>query len=192
MSCDKKWPLWQRSIVSIAICAYLLLVLLPPLAGPPPASLLADRLLQPFRPFVGALALGHGYRFFAPNPGPGHSFHWSVQMSDGTRRSGTIPDARSDWPRLLYHRRFMLPEKIALLVPLNGAPSEVVVDAKREWQPLVMDIAARILEQEQGSQVELTLVEHYLPTPEDVLEGRAGEDMFIPLGTYALAKRTIP
>ena len=186
------WPLWQRSIVSLAICAYLVVVVLPPLAGPPPASLLADRLLQPVRPVVGALALGHGYRFFAPNPGPGHSFRWSVQMPDGTSRSGSIPDAKSDWPRLLYHRRFMLPEKIASLVPLPGAPMEVVRNAKREWQPIVMDIAAHILEQEQGSQVELTLVEHYLPTPDEVLQGRVGEDLLIPLGTYALAKRNIP
>ncbi len=186
------WPLWQRSIVSLAICAYLVVVVLPPLAGPPPASLLADRLLQPVRPVVGALALGHGYRFFAPNPGPGHSFRWSVQMPDGTSRSGSIPDAKSDWPRLLYHRRFMLPEKIASLVPLPGAPMEVVSNAKREWQPIVMDIAAHILEQEQGSQVELTLVEHYLPTPDEVLQGRVGEDLLIPLGTYAFAKRNIP
>ena len=186
------WPLWQRSIVSLAICAYLVVVVLPPLAGPPPASLLADRLLQPVRPVVGALALGHGYRFFAPNPGPGHSFRWSVQMPDGTSRSGSIPDAKSDWPRLLYHRRFMLPEKIASLVPLPGAPMEVVRNAKREWQPIVMDIAAHILEQEQGSQVELTLVEHYLPTPDEVLQGRVGEDLLIPLGTYAFAKRNIP
>ena len=186
------WPLWQRSIVSLAICAYLVVVVLPPLAGPPPASLLADRLLQPVRPVVGALALGHGYRFFAPNPGPGHYFRWSVQMPDGTSRSGSIPDAKSDWPRLLYHRRFMLPEKIASLVPLPGAPMEVVSNAKREWQPIVMDIAAHILEQEQGSQVELTLVEHYLPTPDEVLQGRVGEDLLIPLGTYAFAKRNIP
>ncbi len=186
------WPLWQRSIVSLASCAYLVVVVLPPLAGPPPASLLADRLLQPVRPVVGALALGHGYRFFAPNPGPGHSFRWSVQMPDGTSRSGSIPDAKSDWPRLLYHRRFMLPEKIASLVPLPGAPMEVVSNAKREWQPIVMDIAAHILEQEQGSQVELTLVEHYLPTPDEVLQGRVGEDLLIPLGTYAFAKRNIP
>jgi|TARA_B100000073_G_C23690167_1_gene556107 hypothetical protein len=86
----------------------------------------------------------------------------------------------------------MLPEKIASLVPLPGAPMEVVSNAKREWQPIVMDIAAHILEQEQGSQVELTLVEHYLPTPDEVLQGRVGEDLLIPLGTYAFAKRNIP
>ncbi len=179
------WPRWLRIIVSVAIAVYLLAVVLPPLAGPPPASLLANQLIQPFRPFIGAVALGHGYRFFAPNPGPGHSFRWTVQRPDGTHASGTIPDAATDWPRLLYHRRFMLPEKISALVPLPGAPPEVVAEAKREWQPLVKDLAAHLLTREGGSRIKLVLVEHYLPLPEEVIEGRAGEDLAIPLGTYA-------
>ena len=179
------WPRWLRIIVSVVIAMYLMAVVLPPLAGPPPASLLANQLIQPFRPLIGAVALGHGYRFFAPNPGPGHSFRWTVQRPDGTHASGTIPDAATDWPRLLYHRRFMLPEKISALVPLPGAPPEVVADAKREWQPLVKDLAAHLLTREGGSLIELVLVEHYLPAPEEVMEGRAGEDLSIPLGTYA-------
>ncbi len=179
------WPRWLRIIVSVAIAVYLMAVVLPPLAGPPPASVLANRLIQPFRPLIGGLAVGHGYRFFAPNPGPGHSFRWTVQRPDGTHASGTIPDAATDRPRLLYHRRFMLPEKISALVPLPGAPPEVVADAKREWQPLIKDLAAHLLTREGGSRIELVLVEHYLPAPEEVMEGRAGEDLSIPLGTYA-------
>lgn len=179
------WPRWLRNVVSVAIAVYLLAVVLPPLAGPPPASQLANRAIQPFRPLIGAFALGHGYRFFAPNPGPGHSFRWTVQRPDGTQSSGTIPDAATDWPRLLYHRRFMLSEKISALVPLPGAPPEVVADAKREWQPLIKDLAAHLLAREGGSRIELVLVEHYLPAPEEVTEGRGGDDVLIPLGTYA-------
>lgn len=179
------WPRWLRIIASVAIAMYLMAVVLPPLAGPPPASQLANLLIQPFRPLVGGLALGHGYRFFAPNPGPGHSFRWTVQRPDGTSTSGTIPDAATDRPRLLYHRRFMLPEKISALVPLPGAPPEVVADAKREWQPLVKDLAAHLLMREGGGRIELVLVEHYLPAPDEVNEGRGGEDVSIPLGTYA-------
>lgn len=179
------WPSWQRLIVSLLIAVYLVAIVLPPLAGPPPASLLASRAIQPFRPIVGALALGHGYRFFAPNPGPGHSLRWTMALADGSSRSGSIPDASADWPRLLYHRRFMLPEKISGLVPLPGAPADVVAESKREWQPLVKDIAAHLLEREGGQRVELTLVEHYLPAPEEVTEGRVGEDVVTPLGTYA-------
>jgi hypothetical protein len=179
------WPRWLRLVASLGIAVYLLAVVLPPLAGPPPASLLANRIIQPFRPLIGGLALGHGYRFFAPDPGPGHSLRWTVQLPDGTSRTGSIPDAAKDWPRLLYHRRFMLPEKLSGLVPLPGAPAEVAAESKREWLPLVKDIATHLLDREGGSRVQLVLVEHYLPAPDEVVEGRAGEDVIMPLGTYA-------
>lgn len=187
MDASSPWPRPVRIVASLAITIYLLAILLPPLAGPPPASLLANRMIQPFRPVVGALFLGHGYRFFAPDPGPGHSIKWSMPMPDGSVRRGSIPDRDADWPRLLYHRRFMLPEKISALVPLPDAPADVLAESKREWQPLVKDIAAHLLEREGGRRVELVLVEHYLPIPEDVTEGRGGEDVVMPLGTYARA-----
>lgn len=187
MESDSSWPRWLRGVVSLGIVVYLLAVILPPLAGPPPASALANRLIQPFRPLIGGLYLGHGYRFFAPDPGPGHSIRWTATLADGTSRSGTIPDSASDWPRLLYHRRFMLPEKLAGLVPLPDAPAELRDEAKREWQPLVKDIAAHLLRREQAAKVALVLVEHYLPTPEEVMEGRGGDDVVTPLGTYAMA-----
>ena len=44
----------------MAILAYLAAVIVPPLAGPAPASELASRILQPLRPLVGAVYLGHG------------------------------------------------------------------------------------------------------------------------------------
>ena len=113
----RRWPAPVRAVASLAIVIYLAAVIAPPLAGPPPASLLAERIMQPRRPLVGALYLGHGYRFFAPNPGPGHSIRWTATMPDGSTRSGSIPDRDGDWPRLLYHRRFMVAEKIAAFVP---------------------------------------------------------------------------
>lgn len=187
METDFSWPRWLRGVASLGIVVYLLAVILPPLAGPPPASALANWLIQPFRPLIGGLYLGHGYRFFAPDPGPGHSIRWTATLADGTSRSGTIPDRDTDWPRLLYHRRFMLPEKLAGLVPLPDAPVEIRADAKREWQPLVKDIAAHLLRREQAVKVVLVLVEHYLPTPEEVIESKGGDDILTPLGTYAMA-----
>lgn len=61
----RRWPLAVRLFASVVILLYLLAVALPPLAGPPPASELANVILQPFRPLVGAFSLSHGYRFFA-------------------------------------------------------------------------------------------------------------------------------
>lgn len=174
-----------RFLASAAIVIYLAAVVVPPLAGPPPASALSGAVMNWMRPLVGLLHLGHGYRFFAPNPGPGHSIRWSLLRPDGSIVTGTIPDARGDSPRLLYHRRFMVSEKIAALVPPADAPQEFRDMAKRDWGPLVAGIAAHLLRSEGGVEVSLEVVEHFLPGPEELLEGRTEPDLVVPLGTYA-------
>jgi len=174
-----------RSLGSVAILVYLAGVIIAPLSGPPPATELSQAILQPFRPLLGALYLGHGYRFFAPNPGPGHSIRWTMTMPDGSTESGTIPDATHDWPRLLYHRRFMVAEKIANEVPPVNAPAEIRAEARPYWLPLVKGVADNLLRAEGGSRVTLELVEHFLPGPEDVLADRNEPDLVTPLGSFA-------
>ena len=179
-----RWPVAIRLFVSVLIAIYILAVALPPLAGPPPASELANVILQPFRPLVGAFSLSHGYRFFAPNPGPGHSIQWTLTTDEGTVLEGSLPDANSDWPRLLYHRRFMIPEKISAMIPPPQAPVEIRRVATRDWQPFAEDIATRLLTEHNGQTITLKLIEHYLPDTFETREGRAGDDMTTPLGTY--------
>ncbi len=174
-----------RALASAAILIYLAAVIIAPLSGPPPASQLSQLLLQPFRPLLGALYLGHGYRFFAPDPGPGHSLRWTMTMPDGSSRSGTIPDAAHDWPRLLYHRRFMVAEKIAALVPPVDVPAEIRSQARADWLPLVKGVAGHLLRSQGGNQVTLDMVEHYLPGPDEVIAGTSGADLVTPLGTFA-------
>ena len=174
-----------RALASAAILIYLAAVIIAPLSGPPPASQLSQVLLQPFRPLLGALYLGHGYRFFAPDPGPGHSLRWTMTMPDGSTRSGLIPDAAEDWPRLLYHRRFMVAEKIAALVPPVDVPAEIRSQARADWLPLVKGVAGHLLTSQGGNQVTLAMVEHYLPGPDEVIAGTTGDDLVIPLGTFA-------
>ncbi len=174
-----------RALASAAILIYLAAVIIAPLSGPPPASQLSQLLLQPFRPLLGALYLGHGYRFFAPDPGPGHSLRWTMTMPDGSSRSGTIPDASHDWPRLLYHRRFMVAEKLAALVPPVDVPAEIRSQARADWLPLVKGVAGHLLRSQGGNQVTLDMVEHYLPGPDEVLAGTSGADLVTPLGTFA-------
>lgn len=177
-----------RGCASVAILTYLAAVVLPPLAGPAPASELANRMLQPLRPLVGSLYLGHGYRFFAPNPGPGHTIRWTMTMPDGSTKSGRIPDDVTDRPRLLYHRRFMVSEKISALVPPADAPADVRERAKQDWQPLVKGVAANLLRREGGLSVSLETVEHYLPDPAEVLASGTFADAITPLGSYAWAE----
>ena len=171
-----------RAVASLAIAAYLAAVVVPPLAGPPPASELAGALMQPLRPLVGLLHLGHGYRFFAPNPGPGHSLRWTLLRPNGATIAGSLPDAVGDRPRLLYHRRFMVAEKIAVLVPPVDAPREVRDAAKRDWGPLVLGVADNLLRTHGSGRLTLELVEHYLPAPDEVLSGTVEPDLVTPLG----------
>lgn len=173
-----------RLLISLAILVYLAGVIIAPLSGPPPASELAQVILQPFRPLLGGLYLGHGYRFFAPDPGPGHSLRWTITLPDGSTRSGTTPDAVRDWPRLLYHRRFMVAEKLAPLVPPPDAPAEIRARARVDWLPLVKGVAANLLRTHGGERITLELVEHYLPAPDEVIAGRGGPDLVTPLGTF--------
>lgn len=183
-----RWSPMARGCASVAILAYLAAVIVPPLAGPAPASELASRILQPLRPLVGAVYLGHGYRFFAPNPGPGHTIRWTMTMPDGSTRSGRIPDEALDRPRLLYHRRFMVSEKISALVPLADAPADIRERAKSDWQPLVKGVATNLLRREGGLSVTLETVEHYLPDPGEVLASGTYADAVTPLGSYAWAE----
>ena len=174
-----------RALASLAILTYLAGVIIAPLSGPPPATDLSQAMLQPFRPLLGALYLGHGYRFFAPDPGPGHSLRWTITQADGTTLSGSTPDATRDWPRLLYHRRFMVAEKIAPLVAPPDAPAEIRARAKADWLPLVKGVAGNLLRTHAGDRITLEMVEHYLPAPDEVAEGRVGADLVIPLGSFA-------
>jgi hypothetical protein len=187
-----RWPPAIRMLVSLGLLGYFAAVIVPPLAGPPPASELAGAAFQPLRPLVGGLFLGHGYRFFAPDPGPGHSIQWTMQLADGSTLKGSIPDRDADWPRLLYHRRFMISEKIAAVVPPPDAPEEVRQRSRGDWQPLVKDVAGQLLSRHGGSQVTLQMTEHYLPTPEEVIRAEQGGDVLTPLGTYAVAGASSP
>ena len=84
---------------------------------------------------------------------------------------------------------------IAALVPPPDAPAEVQERSRGDWQPLVKDVAGQLLRRHGGSQVTLQMTEHYLPTPEEVVQVEQGgtdqgEDVVTPLGTYALAGAT--
>jgi hypothetical protein len=188
----RHWSAAARLLASLAIIVYLAAVTLPPLAGPPPASELAGRLMQPLRPLVGALYLGPGSRFFAPDPGPGHTIRWTLQRADGSESSGSIPDRDADRPRLLYHRRFMVAEKIAALVPPPDAPEGVRFAARQDWQPLIKGVAGNLLAAHDGVQVRLEMVEHFLPGPDDVVQNRTEPEVVTPLGTYARLKGRAP
>jgi hypothetical protein len=63
--------------------------------------------------YIDAGYLNHGYFFFAPNPGPSHLIRARIEFADGRAPIvETLPDLKAQWPRLLYHRHFMLSEQL--------------------------------------------------------------------------------
>lgn len=73
----------------------------------------ADGLMLAFRPYIDALFLNHGYFFFAPNPGETHLVRYRLEFDDGRAPvTGVFPNLQEEWPRLLYHRHFMLSEAL--------------------------------------------------------------------------------
>lgn len=164
------WSLRARWLVSAALVWHVVGLLVGPISSPP--SILGDRLQRIYLPYLEAAYLNHGYKFFGPDPGPSHLVRYVVEMPDGRRVEQTFPDRKVHWPRLFYHRHFMLSE---FLVGLSGD-----WDPRYDWdhQPLspgqeayIESYANHLLTTYDAKRVTLYLVEHRLPSPQEVLDG---------------------
>lgn len=116
---------------------HLAAVFAPPLAfqtrGPRGLSPSVATVLNPLTAYGQFLYLDRGYAFFAPDPGPSHLMAVEIE-GDRTYR---VPSLDDQWPRLLYHRHFMLaeflndsyqpalPKEIGTLVGDQIAPDEL-------------------------------------------------------------------
>ena len=153
------WPRWARVVVSLLVLFHLTALVVGPMAVPP-SSILMTRAWDVFQPYLEAAYLNHGYHFFAPEPGPSHLVHYELEMPDGSRREGVFPNLDEHWPRLLYHRHFMLSERLA------AAPPET------EWiQRYSESYARHLLVRHGAKRVSLTLRRHLLPYPDQVQDG---------------------
>ncbi len=101
-----------RRLVSIALIGYMSIVLLGPLSNPVGSEFLTRPLANFVAPVHRALFLGHGYRFFGPDPGPSHSVIYRIADESGNVSEKRFPDREQIWPRLMYHRWFMLSESV--------------------------------------------------------------------------------
>ena len=106
------WSKLSRRIASAVILLYLIVLLIGPLSNPVASPYLSGPVAAVVSPIHRMLFLGHGYRFFGPDPGPSHLLVYKGKRSDGTSFEGKFPDRDSNWPRLLYHRWFMLSETV--------------------------------------------------------------------------------
>ena len=133
-------------------------------------------------PYLHFLFLDHGFDFFTPEPGASTLVDYSLELPDGSTQTGRFP-TRSIFPRLFYHRYFML--------------SEFLGNGPVELQPLVERAFARNLCRETGAtRATLTMVEHELASIEKIRAGLTLNDSSLfkktPLGSYSVEELRLP
>jgi hypothetical protein len=66
----------------------------------------------PVQWYLDALYLNQGHSFFAPEVGPGHLIRYELFDGRGqVLEQGELPNRKEHWPRLRYHRHFMLADQ---------------------------------------------------------------------------------
>ncbi|MGN6546501.1 MAG: hypothetical protein ACTHK7_15710 [Aureliella sp.] len=170
-----------RAVLSVVIFLHLLAVVGEPLRmfsqGRQPGSPEAQLVRGGLAPYIDFAYLHHGYFFFAPNPGPSHLMDIKLIDADGSARHLRLPNHRAQWPRLLYHRHFMLSEFLFQLYtpapsglgPDVQVPEELLRDRalfERVRSSMEEHLAVRY-----GAQrAEIQLMEHRLPNAVEVFD----------------------
>src|SRR4051812_11310706 len=76
----------------------------------------------PMQWYLDALYMNQGHSFFAPDVGPGHLVRYQLYDQSGKEiEHGEFPSRKEHWPRLLYHRYFMLADQSEL--PFDDKPT---------------------------------------------------------------------
>jgi hypothetical protein len=109
---DFEWSKTSRNVASGLILFSLVVVLLGPLSNPIASPHFSAPLATAVSPIHQGMFLDHGYRFFGPDPGPTHRLLFRGVKTDGSEFEGHFPSRDHNWPRLLYHRWFMLSETL--------------------------------------------------------------------------------
>lgn len=180
------WSVRRRLLASGILTFHLLAIFCAPWHSPPPASYLSEVVNRFFAPYQGLAFLDHGYRFFAPDPGPSHIVRYELVTSDGRTRAGSLPDTQAHSPRLLYHRFFMATETLFnVWTRIETPPAEAKLSAEERKaleqprqmvQAIAQGIAQQLLRETNGKRVHLYLVEHLIPLPEDVAANKRLND----------------
>ncbi|MFT5300345.1 MAG: hypothetical protein ACI814_001120 [Mariniblastus sp.] len=145
-----EWSSTTRRIVSVALLGFLAIVVLGPLSNPLGSAYFSIPLAKAVAPVHQALFLGHGYRFFGPDPGPSHRILFQGTREDGSTFQGHFPNRDENWPRLMYHRWFMLSETLFnewALMPTKEQFTQVEAEYDRQIEILKTEGKPLLLQQ---------------------------------------------
>jgi hypothetical protein len=192
------WP-W-RWLASILIGLHLVAIFVAPWSAPPPSSQFSQALAGWLQPYFKCIAMDNGYRFFAPDPGPSHLIRYEWENADGKTTLCQFPDLKRHFPRLLYHRHFMIAEMIYSLTyrtfdteALAASPpaAQQEIAASQQLAQLLIQGVVRSLfrEHPEAKRIRLFLVTHLIPSPQDLESGATLTDPRgylepVPLGEF--------
>ena len=168
---------WWRTAVSVLLLVHLVAIFSAPWAWPPPSSQLSRDTAEVFRPYLNAIHQFNGYRFFAPEPGPSHLIRYELEMADGSKVQGRFPDRAQHWPRLLYHRHFMLTEHLNNFYIPDDPAQPAPADALAVFHAYANSYAQHLLHAYDGQRVTLELVRHHIADPDLVSSGVKLDDV---------------
>ena len=193
---------WRIGI-SLLLLIHITAIAIPPFSlqtsGPAGTSPVADFLMRTFRPYIDVAFLNHGYAFFAPNPGPSHLLRARITWEPPREPvEETFPDLQEQWPRLLYHRHFMLSEQLNAQFEPPELPQELQQDReilarwsmRRQLYELKRQAFINHLRAKHGTaDVELTRVRHRMI---DVFEVRDQQKSLDARDTFIDLRETGP
>ena len=177
----RPWWFWD---VSVLLVLHLIAVVVPPLTMQTNRSPAVSGSVRTFLPYFDRAFLNHGYAFFAPDPPEAsHLIRYRVEFDDGRPPvEHTFPDLERHWPRLLYHRHFMLSEQLRMdfvppTPPRDAAPEQIGFwRAQRDrYEARWNSFERHLLARHGGDRITMTRVLHFVPPPilgEDELDLR--------------------
>ena len=169
-----KLPSKWRVIISLLLIVHIVAIFTPPFmlqaSGPIGASPVGEMVMDTLQPYIDITFLNHGYAFFAPNPGPSHLLRARIEFDDGRPPiEETFPNLDRQWPRLLYHRHFMLSEQLNAQYQPPQLPEQISQDlelaerwqtARRMYELKWRSFKEHLKAKHNASQVTLTRVRH--------------------------------
>jgi hypothetical protein len=155
------------ALVNLWLLYHLAGIVIAPWSVPPSSRLVQNSWQWGVKAYVQVLFLNHGYHYFSPEPGNSTLIGYVLEMPDGRQVTGRIPN-RGIWPRLLYHRHFMLTEFLA-------ASDSFPPDVKKE---LLSSMARELCREHGAVRVTLSKVTHRLPSMERIRAGGTLNDNY--------------
>ena len=183
-STDAKISAARRVILSVLIIGHLMAVVLPPMAFQAAGELgntsVVSTLIRPVAAYAQFMYLDRGYAFFAPDPGPSHLVQAAVRQPSGEMVETVYPDRENQWPRLMYHRHFMLTEFLTEVYQSPDVPTELAeIDpqAAEDWRRMRAryehvrkSMIDHLSSENGGKTVFVRRLEHAIPNHEEFQE----------------------